>query len=247
MPIDRYKSLILATSGLVAYWRLGDSGTTAVDSSGNGNNGTDSGSVTRGVSGLIASSGDKARTYSGGYTDCGAGSTLNLVNDLTVGAWINASSLPTSLGVGKWIVGKDTNTGRSYSFGLYHDGASAKLSLQINGTGTFSTTSIQSGTVCYVAATRSGSTITYYLNAQSIGSATDGTALNVTGTHLRIGEREYPSFEEPFSGTIDEVAIYSRALSASEIAVRYAAGIAAGIGEGSAKRFPGDGTGLLGD
>ncbi|MBI3949375.1 MAG: HYR domain-containing protein [Acidobacteria bacterium] len=66
----------------------------------------------------------------------------------------------------------------------------------------------------HLAITRSGSTYTFYVNGSAIGSATDTRAVPNVNAPLTIGQAEGLGF---FHGRIDEVEIFTRALSASEI------------------------------
>ena len=72
----------------------------------------------------------------------------------------------------------------------------------------------------YIAATYNGTTIALYLNGVLIGSA--ALSLSLTAGVAQIGLDEFSNF---VSGTIDEIALYSYALSPEQIASRYAQGI----------------------
>ena len=75
-----------------------------------------------------------------------------------------------------------------------------------------------------------------YVNGQSIGNINSPGAIIATSRNVFIG-REDSFLPRPFSGLIDEVAIHSRALSASEIQSIYTAASAGmcktGAGGGS--------------
>lgn len=65
------------------------------------------------------------------------------------------------------------------------------------------------------ALTRNGSTYTFYENGASLGSVTDTQAIPVSSAALTIGEVEGAGF---FDGRMQDVEIFDRALSDSEIA-----------------------------
>src|SRR5690348_14374897 len=67
---DPYASAVLADAP-TAYYRLDDTGSTVLDSSGNGLNGTAGSSVTNGAAGLLSSSADTAMAFPGSKTAAG--------------------------------------------------------------------------------------------------------------------------------------------------------------------------------
>ena len=74
----------------------------------------------------------------------------------------------------------------------------------------------------HLAVVRNGNVFTMFLNGVAVGSETNGIAVPNANAPLTIGHSE--AFY--FNGELDEVSIYSRALSASEIAAIYNAGSA---------------------
>lgn len=251
MPIDRYKQLVLATTGLIAYWRLGESsGTSAADSSGNGNTGTYTNGPTLGVSGAIVSSTDTGITLDGSNDHVVSSTTAPFaLNALSVEAWVWTSS-PTSGGFrmfvsasnsfgasGAWDLGI-TDTGYPYFGGWTSGGSDAGTAV--------SSDVLPSSQWVHLVGTRDGSNVKIYLNGVEKGSGAVAGTLNTPGQPCRIGCRNpagpLPSF---FPGRMDEVCVTSATLTASEVLARYNAGVAAAVGENSA--FVGDGSSLLGD
>lgn len=72
----------------------------------------------------------------------------------------------------------------------------------------------------HVAAVVNGTTASLYTNGQLVGTTTLG-AISLNSINLAIGSLDYPAGRY-FNGLIDEVRIFNRALSAQEIAGRYA-------------------------
>jgi hypothetical protein len=64
-----------------------------------------------------------------------------------------------------------------------------------------------------------------YVNGQAVASQTSPGAITATSRNVLIG-REDSSLPRPFNGLIDEVTIYGRALTASEIQTVFKAGSA---------------------
>jgi concanavalin A-like lectin/glucanase superfamily protein len=67
----------------------------------------------------------------------------------------------------------------------------------------------------HLAATYDGATLRLYVNGAQVSSRALTGAMRVTGQPLRIGGNAV--WAEWFSGRIDEVRVYSRALSAAQI------------------------------
>ncbi|MFA5249056.1 MAG: LamG-like jellyroll fold domain-containing protein [Candidatus Paceibacterota bacterium] len=75
----------------------------------------------------------------------------------------------------------------------------------------------------HVAATKLGSTVTVYLDGQSIISRTFGSPITGTGSPLYIGS--YAGSSGWFNGYIDSARVYKQALAASDIRSHYVAGL----------------------
>ncbi|MDX6675345.1 MAG: hypothetical protein QOH11_2763, partial [Solirubrobacteraceae bacterium] len=92
-----YSSLVAGTSGLVGYWRLGESsGSSACDVTGS-NGGTYSGTVALGRAGAL--SGDPntgARFSADGGVTVPHSTALDLNGAFTLEAWVKPESLPSS-------------------------------------------------------------------------------------------------------------------------------------------------------
>jgi hypothetical protein len=198
---------------LVGHWKMDEpSGNTLTDHSGNGNNATllstsGVGRVT-GREGLaIALPGTNNR-----YATAPHSGSLNITGAITVSAWIRPNDVHT-----RKILTKTGPGG--YDLGLSSGG---KVSLILNGT---SAQSLQSNTSypsdgstwMHVAATFDGSTATIYVNGQPDASRNLGAvAIGSNTSALHIGALLGGS--NRFNGAIDDLRLYSRALSAAEIA-----------------------------
>jgi hypothetical protein len=76
-------------------------------------------------------------------------------------------------------------------------------------------TAIYINTWTHVAVTFANNTITLYVNGIKGGTST--VTLNTTGNSNFIGRSNHTDSYNYFNGKIDEVRIYSRALTASEV------------------------------
>src|SRR5579862_3990393 len=207
---------VRAASGPVAYYTFDEvSGTVAQDSSGNGYNGTLTGGVTR-VQGVL--NGALAFDGSTGYVSIPNSPNLT-GGSVTVAAWIYRQSGVQKKFVSKW----DDNTGNyQFDFQVYTD---SKLWFQLqNGANVGlvwqGTTVINLNQWYHVAAVADASTgqVSLYVNGvlETLQSQTswDGTIRNVN-MEMNIGRKATGG--DYWSGSIDDVRIYNRALSAAEI------------------------------
>jgi hypothetical protein len=223
-----------ALTGLVGWWNLDEgSGTSAADSSGNGNTGTLNGGPTWTTSGKI----NGALTFNGTtqYVDVPDAASLQLAASFTVSAWVKLSALPAAGNYGA-ILQKD-NTSGSTNYVLAIDNGSINTSsmgwtFDYNSTGTsddrYATylTTPNTGVWYHVAAVYDSvaQTETLYLNGVQV--ATNSVAglppEHDGGNDLSLGSRGAGS--EFFPGTIDDARVYNRALGAGEIAHIYNGG-----------------------
>ncbi len=199
-----------ASSGLVGSWHLNENGgVAAVDSSGKGNTGA--------VTGGAWASGK----FGGGYNPGGTGTiivpssaSLNPAAGLTIEAWI----YPTQFS-GSWrrIVGKGYQ--QQYDLSLEDTAfpASAYFNLKISGTNyeVLCLDCLSLNTWYHLAATFDGTTMRLYVNGQLVDSGTHPGTMDTTSNPVGIGCGTSGSAQ--LIGTIDEVKIYSRALSQAEI------------------------------
>lgn len=203
------------SNGLVGYWNFNENtGTTAADSAGS-NTGTLTGSPTWTTGHL----GSGISFGTGKYVNVGNSSTLNPTTGMTISAWVRFTNF-TGTQAENWIVGRDQSGGRSYAFGV--DGA-GNLTIQINGNaipGPSGSLSTNTWYLITVTGDASSGWKIYRNNVQQ-GSAGTWVAPNSSATATNIGRRSYSGYEGYGNFIIDEVRIYNRALSASEVGTLY--------------------------
>ncbi len=202
---------------LVGYWNLNEgTGTSAADTSGSNNSGTLTNSptwTTGKLGGAISFNGTTQAIEAGAVS-----SIANLrLSGMTVAAWIKTN------GSGGRIVDKDNNDA-GWFFGLSSSKLQFAASVFQSAASRLSTGAIATNTWVHVAATWAGgadasTTMHFYIN----GAASDGTPTAGSGvidddapTPLTIGNRPV-DHAKGFNGVIDEVRVYNRVLSASEI------------------------------
>ncbi len=172
--------------------------------------------------------------FSGGITFNGNSSDV-LVNDsaaidpasVSVSAWVNSAGSPGDF---KYIVAKGANGCLAASYGLY-TGANGGLEFYVSTDDGVSWTispaagaGIWDGQWHNVVGTFDGSTVRLYVDGRQVGSGTpDSSPIGYglpTSNALMVGD--YPGCAGlDFSGTVDAVKIWNRALDPGEIALGY--------------------------
>jgi len=145
---------------------------------------------------------------------------------LSIGGWINASSIAAYQVL--FCLGNNTSTNNT-SLQLVID-ATGKIIVGVNISGIgYSSASItlSASTWYYISVTVTNSYLQFYINGVMVCSTKTGagafTIANGTGspTQLRIGGQTGTSLLYAFKGLVDDVRIYNRDLSASEVAGLY--------------------------
>ena len=182
-----------------------NSGTTVADLSGQNNTGT--GLNTTWTTGRYGRG--LAFNRSTSWVTVNSSASLNLVNRLTLEAWVS----PTVSSGWRTIIFKELDA----IYELYASSSSGPVGgVNIGGyQEVFSGTSLPTNTWSHVAATWDGTTLRLYVNGVQVGSRAVAGTLSTTSNPLRIGGDA--TWGEYFAGTIDEVRVYNRALSAAEI------------------------------
>jgi hypothetical protein len=164
-------------------------------------------------------------------------------------SYANAGYSPTvaqsnsNLSISAWI--KTTNNSRSESIVSRYDSAGREagyllkttpqgvLDMRLGGSNVggnvrdvLDTTRINDGQWHLVTVAMTlGQGVQFYIDGKLSTSQTIAYVSNISGAPLYIGSMPYPSYATNFTGSIDEVRIYDRAITASEVAALYAARI----------------------
>jgi Concanavalin A-like lectin/glucanases superfamily/Right handed beta helix region len=217
---------------LAGCWKLDEAnGSTALDCSASGNNGTIYGDPVT-ITGKYGQALDLNGTSD--YIDCGDTSLLEITGELTISAWVNAASGPildqpqrTIASRYKWQPG---GTGQGWFLGSGWNSNSLKFAIY-NGSGIH-------GSVSYpdfftsgeglnvwkhiVGVFKPGEYTKLYIDGKCI--ATDNTDVPasipyIANTSMMIGKRSDGNYF--FDGGIDEIKIYTKALDESDINILY--------------------------
>jgi hypothetical protein len=204
---------IAAVKDLVLYYSFDEGkGDKVKDLSGTGNDGTFQTGTVKWVDGK----------YGGGiqvtkdWIDAGNSKTLNIVDELTVEAWV----IPE--GAGNRIVCVKPMSDAAWSdpycaWDLMIHGSMA-MEIRFDSMLCQKGSMLPVGKMVHLAITYSKSDkgkVVLYVDGENIGECTRADELKSTETKLRVGSA--PNISEPMQGMIDELAIYHRALTQNEI------------------------------
>ena len=215
-------------SGLVGYWKFDNaSGTTATDNSGNGNNGALVGDATWGIGYL---NGGLSLDGQSGYVRVPSTPNLEQVsNAVTICAWINfGTNITYTAGdmqdVVRKVISESTNLPPYSAYDLVIQSFGNRiLEVRMGVTRASDLTRGTSGwskahTYGYwyhLAGVYDGSTVQIYVNGVLESSTSFSGTLLQTSQPLCIGR--YGTVGEAMNGIVDDLHLYNRALSATEI------------------------------
>jgi len=216
-------------SGLVAWW----------PGEGNASDlaGANNGALVGGVTFVTGEVGE-AFSFDGysGYIDVSNTPGMDFgTNDFSIACWIRLASLDAGPGGGREIIHKsvgDVPSNRNYTYFLEYDAGPA-LRFRVSDTNSVNdltiTNPLSTGVWYHVAAVRMGNTNQIYLNGLLLSQQVSGSNINsgIGGTAYigEIAPNGIP-LTRFFDGQIDELSLFNRALSQSEIGAIYAAGSA---------------------
>ena len=207
-----YRAEVMS-DGPVGYWRLGESsGTTAADETGT-SNGTYIGAYTLGRPGALAHDANTAVELDGANARVGVAhvSALNLTSQVSIEAWVK----PDSVSGTRYIVHKNTFyylyvANNVTYFGIRSGGAYK----YVQATGLITT-----GTWQHIVGTYDGAKMILYRNGVNSAEVAVTGSIDTTTVNLRIGA--FDAAANVFDGSLDEVAVYNRALTAGEVQAHY--------------------------
>ncbi len=194
-------------NGNVLLMHLDESSGTIHDSSGQANNGTNNG-ASYGVSGKF----NTAMDFDGSndYIDCGNSNSLDIGHG-TWEAWI----YPTSFSDHQYHTVVSKYYASAYWFGLYQNGG--RIQLWVAGGAHQSTGTVALNRWSHIVVTWDGSVIKYYINGNFDSQNTGVTGSPATNNYNAQIGADPQSSNYRFTGKLDEIAIFNRVLSATEI------------------------------
>jgi len=212
------KSSDAFSDGLVGYWKMDEASSPYLDSSGNGytgtwvNNGYSSGKFGIGVS------------LDGNNDYVNLGPNFNFTSEsFSISHWIKLNSLFTATAnVGPIPFYKGNYQVNGYYSGIGNSGDVIFVTNQ-SGAVQFSSTTINTistGTWYYLTYVRNGSSVRIYVNGED-KTSTAASHINPTTSSSNFQIGKYSSNNIDMNGLMDEVRIYNRALSTTEVKQLY--------------------------
>ncbi|MDD5055254.1 MAG: SdrD B-like domain-containing protein [Candidatus Peribacteraceae bacterium] len=208
-----YNNLTINNS-LVGYWKLddGSGSTVARDDSGNGNHGTLTSGPTWSANPTHVSKfyNPFALSFDGGSRIQASITNISQVGSISISTWLKAGNKSSYN-----VVAANTNGSPSYIVGLTN-GSPDSLFWWYNGSFRQSVNSSQeySDIWHHVIYVYNGSTYKIYEDGSLLNSLESAATININGIWY-FGNDQYNSY---LKGSLDDVRIYNRALSASEVA-----------------------------
>ncbi|RJR15967.1 LamG domain-containing protein [Candidatus Microgenomates bacterium] len=213
------------SNGLVGYWKMDETATPSLDSSGNALSGTWNGS-TASTTGKYGNG--TVYDGTGDFIDVGTSTTLQMgTGDFTISTWFKNS---TDGGSNVELVSK--NKANCGDYDLYLNSSenvvfAFRAPSSCVGPTVSSTASYTDGSWHHAVATVKRNEITrLFIDGQQVASETTNTLATTTANvndaaSFQIGARNYVSGPNYFTGTMDETRVYNRALSPAEVAGLY--------------------------
>lgn len=204
---------------LISYYKLDEtSGTTAIDSVGS-NNGTNNGATVN-VSGKI----NTAYSFDGtnDYIDLGTTRIIDTSSDFTISSWVKWTSTGYVAGS---IFARDGGGAGQNEFSLMRwpgGGNNENILFNVGNSNVVTNADLLGdGAWHHIVGVKSGSTLYIYVDGSLDKSGAFGSTV-LYSVSTKIGARG--SVSNYFGGTIDEIGVWSRALSSTEITQLYNGG-----------------------
>lgn len=218
--VTSYSAGILATSGLVGYWRCNNPTSPITDSVGSNNFTYVSGTVAYAQTGALTNDQDASVSSSG--SSCWSKASWTLLTGASARSlegWMRVPPPSASNQLG--IIYYGSQTTRSV-FGIR--ATASQLNLETWGDDiNYNTIVPWNGSWHHVVGTYDGVTaLALYLDGVQVATKTLGGVLTTTASSTaKLGGNLW---DAAFTGNLDEVALYNRVLTASEVATHYSLG-----------------------
>lgn len=218
---------LFSDANLVSYWKLED-----LNDSKGSNNLTNNGSTVF-AAGKFNNGIDLERGSSQYLSIADASQTgLDITGDFSICAWVKLESAPASGETYSIVAKDDYSNAANRQYYLKYENNTGTYSFTVmasDGTASFATKNytMTAGTFYQVAVSVNLTTdiVEFFINGVSIGTAafdTTVTAIQNTSSSFKIGGNQNGgSFTDFFDGVIDDVAIFSKALTAAEVSQLY--------------------------
>lgn len=208
---DSAQVTVTPINDLAGWWKFDENtGSSTADSSGNGNTGTLVNTPTWVTPGRL---GPAALQFSGASQEsvtANSSTSLNSpVSAITISAWVNATDWS-----GNRRILQKGNSDNQYRLLAEN----SLLKFHLNGVDTLTATLPPTGTWVHIAATWDGSVMILYTNGVQQASQGASGTIATTADVFAIAKKNGSGVSgDYFNGSLDDVRLYNRALSSSEI------------------------------
>ena len=218
-----YSAAVLADSPIL-YWRLGEStGPTAADASGNGNNGTYSGTNSPGQPALITDSDTSTQFNTGAGHIAGPVLTGAAITGLET--WIQTDATGTN----SFFISLNDGGGGNVRTHIYHHGSGYIYVWRDHANAIISDAPVSAAAPHHIALWYEPGSNTSYLMIDGVTQSGTyaGDLLSATNPELwAAGQRYNGVHYSIYQGKMDEVALYDQAVTATTFSTHYAIGTA---------------------
>jgi hypothetical protein len=210
------------SQGLVGLWRFDEgAGTTATDSSGNKNDGTLRGDDLQWAAGRAGGGSLEIPNAQNHGVLVPPSPSIDAIRSFTMAAWLFRTDQRS--GLANVLSRRSSGSSEYYALAIAADGmARVYLNSQSSPPGLplSSPVEIPLDSWTHLAATYDGKEVHLYVNGVAVASTETTTVINGKDTSLCLGcgQNSDTVVIEPATGRLDDVRLYSRALSAAEIA-----------------------------
>jgi hypothetical protein len=215
------------SDNLVAYWKLDESSGNASDATGNGSTLTNNGSVTYSAAKI---NNGASLGGAGKYFSCSDNSYISTTGDTTWQVWWYPTTLNAQQAFfDKWNYSAAT---REYEVFANYSGGTTTLYVNLSSNGSTASTASKTTTsistnnwyhLVYVYTASTG-TVEFFLNGSSLGTST-GNLTSIYNSTSTLGIGQYiTGGGGNISGMLDELGMWKRALSSTEVTELYNSG-----------------------
>lgn len=228
-PASRYRSAVMADDP-VAYWRLGVPVAPGLCSDERGNHaGTfvPSSAIIFAATGALARDPDTAAKFDGDGRIT-VGDEFDFANNVafSIELWVKPATIPAGAVAYRWLISKQSGAG-GYMLQMAPDGA---LGFRVIGAGVDGGADddtlfapLVHDAFTHVVASYDSTGTHLFLNAVPVGNKQGIVILPDTTANLTIGGASFATAESDARATLDEVALYAKALSLSQVQAHYSA------------------------
>jgi len=210
-------------SGIIAYWKMDGNSLDAVNSY----NGQDANISYSNPDGII----NQGSKYNGTSSNIQVPDNPALSpSSISISVWVKPLSLPTAGGVATLLDKRNNTAGTAgWILQLYNDAGTQVVAFGGNNNGGATSGStppiaLPLGVYSHIVITKiSGASTKYYVNGNFIGQDNGTWAMSNFSSPLTFGKR-FNGITEYFQGSMDEIGLWGRVLTATEIAQLYNGG-----------------------